>query len=233
MCGRFSLGTDADRLVAELGIDLVTTDLSPRFNIAPTQLAPTVVRGADGLRLGSLRWGLVPRHARTPAGAPLINARSETAHTRPAFRDSFLHRRCWIPADGFYEWETDDHGRRLPVHFRLPDHRPFVFAGLWDRWGSGDGVIASCTILTTTPSEVVRPVHDRMPVILPSGAREAWLEPDADLATLRDLLGPYTGTLEAHPVTSYVNAAGNEGPECLEPRTPRTPPDGNISLPLV
>ena len=233
MCGRFSLGTDVDRLVAELGIEIVRTDVSPRFNIAPTQLAPAVVRGEDGLRLGSLRWGLIPAHARVPAAAPLINARSETVHTRPAFRESFRYRRCWILADGFYEWETDDDGRRLPVHFRLPDQEPFAFAGLWDRWASDDRVIASCTILTTTPSEVVRPVHDRMPVILPPGAREAWLDPDAEPDALRDLLVPFAGTLEAHRVTAYVNAAGNEGPDCLAPRTPGHPPDGNISLPLV
>lgn len=217
MCGRFSLGVDTDRLIAEFGLDVTTTEHAPRYNIAPTQPVRAVVRDGDALRLGSLRWGLVPRWFDDPSGPPLINARGETVDRKPAFRDAFRSRRCWILADGFYEWRSDDDGQRVPVHFRLPGGRPFAFAGLWDRWGEGEDAIASGTILTTTPSDDVRPVHDRMPVILPADVRQDWLDSGAASPTLKALLRPYPGPLEARVVSTRVNSPANDDPACVEP----------------
>ncbi len=217
MCGRFSLGVDTDRLVAEFGLADVAVPWEPRYNIAPTQPVPAVVRSDDGLRLGALRWGLVPHWADDPGiGSRMINARSETVDTKPAFRDPFHRRRCWVLADGFYEWRNDD-GGKTPFHFHLPDRAPFAFAGLWDRWRGDDDEIVSCTILTTEPSDEVRPIHDRMPVILPAGVRDRWLDPDADAADLKVLLRPFPGRLEHHPVSRRVNRPANDDPSLVAP----------------
>ena len=217
MCGRFSLGVDTDRLVAAFGIASVAEPHEPRYNIAPTQPVPAVVRGEDGLRLGALRWGLVPHWADDPGiGSRLINARSETVDRKPAFRDAFRERRCWVLADGFYEWREQD-GRKVPVHFHLPDGAPFAFAGIWDRWRRDQGEVVSCTLLTTEPSDDVRPVHDRMPVILPADVRERWLDPDADPSDLKALLRPFPGTLEGHAVSTRVNSPENDDPSLIEP----------------
>lgn len=220
MCGRFSLGVDTDRLIAEFGLDAVATPHEPRYNIAPTQLVPAVARSADGLRLGALRWGLIPYWADGPGiGGRLINARSETVDRTPAFRDSFRDRRCWILADGFYEWQEEG-GQKVPVHFRLPDGRPFAFAGLWDRWRRSGEEIVSCTILTTEPSDAVRPVHDRMPVILPSETRDLWLQPDADPAALKRILEPYPRPLIGRRVSTRVNRPDNDDPSLVDPVDP-------------
>mgnify|MGYP001027512242 CR=1 FL=1 len=220
MCGRFSLGVDTDRLIAEFGIDTVAAPHQPRYNIAPTQPVPAVVRGEDGLRLGALRWGLVPHWADDPAmGGRMINARSETVDRKPAFEESFRHRRCWVLADGFYEWK-DEAGRKIPIHFRLPDGRPFAFAGLWDRWRRGDDELVSCAILTTEPSDEVRPVHDRMPVILHESDRARWLDPDAGPADLKALLRPYPDPLAARRVSTRVNRPENDDPSLVEPSPP-------------
>lgn len=224
MCGRFSLGVDTDRLIAEFGVSTVAVPHEPRFNLAPTQPVPAVVRAEDGLRLGALRWGLVPPWAERPGDGPaMINARSETVDRRPAFAEPFRRRRCWVLADGFYEWFTDEDGRRAPVHFRRPDGRPFALAGLWDRWQGDDDEVLSCVILTTEPSDVVRPVHDRMPVILPERDRERWLDPGAGRPELRALLQPYPA-LEARRVSPYVNDPANDDPRCIEPEPTPPPP---------
>lgn len=217
MCGRFSLGVDTDRLIAEFGIDTIAEPHEPRYNIAPTQPVPAVVRSDDGLRLGALRWGLVPHWADDPGiGSRMINARSETVDRKPAFEAPFRDRRCWVLADGFYEWQEQD-GRKVPIHFSLPDGRPFAFAGLWDRWRDGDREVVSCTLLTTDPNDDVRPVHDRMPVILPADVRDRWLDPDADPARLKSLLRPYPGVLEGRRVSTRVNSPENDDPSLLEP----------------
>jgi putative SOS response-associated peptidase YedK len=155
----------------------------------------------------------------------LINARSETAATLPAFRDSFRRRRCLVPADGFYEWTAGPgpRGKRQPFHIRRPDRRPFAMAGLWDRWTGADGeAIESFAVLTCKPTSLVAGLHDRMPVILPAGAWEAWLG-DSSKGLLRDLLVPYPEELEAVAVDTFVNRADHEGPECLQAPRPVTP----------
>jgi len=190
-------------------------------------------------RLHLLRWGLIARGAssafagrinqrgepsanpdvveRTPVGGrSRHNARSETIETLPAFQDAFRERRCLVPTDGFYEWLKIE-GRRHPFHIRRRDRLPFAFAGLWSRWQpKHDLPVESFTILTCPPSELVRPLHDRMPVILPAAAWDAWLSPAIDPAELRALLVPWAGDeLEAVPVSSAVNRADCEGSECV------------------
>lgn len=218
MCGRFSLGVDTDRLIAEFDVTIVTVDHRPRYNIAPTQPVAAIVRGRDGLRLGFLRWGLLPAGVdRPPGGRPLINARAESVGRKPAFVDSFRRRRCWVLADGFYEWRKEPGGGRSPFHVRLPDGRPFAFAGIWDRAEGENDPLLTCAILTTRPAEAVAAIHPRMPVMLAPETRAAWLDPAAPPATLQALLRPYDGPLEVRPVSRRVNSAANDDPSCREP----------------
>lgn len=218
MCGRFSLGVDTDRLIAEFGIGAVAVEHQPRYNIAPGQPVPAVILTDEGLRLGAIRWGLVPSWAadRTPL-RPHINARSETAATTPAFRNAFRRRRCWILADGFYEWSKGPGPRRVPFHFRRPDGAPFAMAGLWERAETPDGELVTCTILTTAANEQVRPIHDRMPVLLDRSRRGAWLDDGADADTLLSLLHPWAGPLESRQVSTRVNSPQNDDPACVAP----------------
>jgi putative SOS response-associated peptidase YedK len=218
MCGRYSLSSTA-QLVRETFALADEVELSPRWNIAPTQESPVVRQAGEGRRLDLLRWGLVPEKAVTPAGH--INARGETAPTLAAFRDSFRGKRCLVPADGFYEWLRVT-GRPQPYHIRFRDRRLFAIAGLWSHWQRrGHATIDGFTILTCEPAAVVRPLHDRMPVILPASAWEEWLRADAEASALQELLVPWAGDeLEAVAVSSFVNRADHEGPECVQPVTP-------------
>ena len=227
MCGRFSLGVTMEQLVAEFGPLRETASPRPRFNIAPTQEVLGVVADGDGLRLGELRWGLVPHWASDPRmGSRMINARSETVHRKPAFRDAFQRRRCWILADGFYEWRKEPGGKRTPFHFQHPEGLPFAFAGLWERWRGGEGEeLVTCTILTRDAVSPVRAVHDRMPVILSRRGRDRWLDQAAPAAELRDLLQEDGDPLESVAVSARVNSPANDDPSvrARTSRTSRTP----------
>ena len=228
MCGRFSLGVDTDRLVAEFGLAEVATPHAPRYNIAPTQPVPAVVRAPGGLRMGSLTWGLAGR-APGVGRRPLINARAETVDRLPTFAPSFRRRRCWVLADGFYEWRKDQDGKRTPYHVALPDGRPFAFAGLWSP-GDGDGEAPSCALITTRPAPAIAHIHDRMPVILGED-RERWLDPGADPARLLDLLAPYDGPLLTYTVSTRVNSVANDDPACRRPDGPHARPLPETSRP--
>jgi putative SOS response-associated peptidase YedK len=224
MCGRYTLtNPDPLRLRARFDIlESVEAKEEPRFNIAPTDPVLAVRRTQEGARdLGRLRWGLVPgRWAEKKGGRPLINARAETLETQPAFRGSFEQRRCLIPADGFYEWLTDERGKR-PLWFSRPDRDLFAFAGIWAELpteGSED-VLHSCAIVTCSPNELMRPVHDRMPVVLTPEAEAAWIDPDRSPEELRELLVPAPeDLLTAHEVNDLVNDVRKDGPELIEPR---------------
>jgi putative SOS response-associated peptidase YedK len=192
-------------------------DLAPRYNIAPTQPVAAVRAGEAGRECVRLRWGLVPSWARDTKQAP-INARAETAADKPMFRAALRKKRCLIPADGFYEWlARAGEKRKQPYCFRPRDERPFAFAGLWERWEGPEGPVESCAILTTEANELVRPVHDRMPVILPAQHWMEWLDVRLqDAAELVPLLRPYPAdAMRAHPVGPAVNNPRNHGPECL------------------
>jgi len=213
MCGRFALKTPPKKLAATFGVEEVPT-VEARYNIAPTQEILAVQQSPDGREAKLLKWGLVPSWAKdTAMGARLINARSETVAEKPSFREAFKKRRCIIPADGFYEWQRAG-GRRLPFFFQMKDERPFGFAGLWERWeGAHQEVVESCTILTTQANEVLRPVHDRMPVILHPDDYELWLEIDErKIALVREILQPYpVEEMRAHRVSEEVNHIRNQG----------------------
>ncbi len=223
MCGRYTLtNPDPMRLRARFDIlESIEVADEPRFNIAPTDPV-LAVRLVDGVRdLGRLRWGLVPGHwAAEKGGRPLINARAESIATQPAFAESFRERRCLIPADGFYEWLTDERGKR-PVWLSRPDSDLFAFAGLWADLHRKDReeVLHSCAIVTCRPNELILPIHDRMPVILDREAEAAWLDPDGSPERLLDLLAPAPeDALVAREVSDLVNNVREDGPALIEPR---------------
>jgi putative SOS response-associated peptidase YedK len=170
-----------------------------------------------------LRWGLIPSWAKEKKiAASLINARSDTVATKPAFRAAFKRRRCLILSDGFYEWRksaSTQEAPKQPFHIRMSDGSPFGFAGLWEHWSGENPPIESCTIITTDANDVVRPLHDRMPVILEARDYARWLDPaTADPGVLQEMLRPYPADqMTAVAVNSYVNNARNEGEECLAP----------------
>lgn len=227
MCGRFTLRSQAD-VLAEVFELVETPDISPRYNIAPTQPVPVIRQTSHmvGRRLEALRWGLIPTWADDPAiGSRMINARAETVSTKPAFRAAFHKRRCLVIADGFYEWQKVEpergrsRPRKQPHYIHLRDERPFAMAGLWEHWEGPDGsVIESCTIITTQPNEVVVPLHDRMPVILGASDYDMWLDPDNKrLDELQDLLRPCAADeIEAYPVSTRVNSPATDSPDCIE-----------------
>jgi putative SOS response-associated peptidase YedK len=217
MCGRFTL-TSADDLIRDLFELKSLPSLEPRYNIAPTQEVLAVRSADEGREALLLRWGLVPQWADdTSIGSRLINARSETVASKPAFRDAFRQRRCLVVADGFIEWQASQ-GRKQPYHVRMKDGSPFGFAGLWERWRDEDGQwLQTCTILTTEPNELVEPIHDRMPVILPTALHERWLDTRTSPAGLTELLGPFpAAAMEAVAVSTRVNSVRNDDPACLE-----------------
>ena len=226
MCGRFTNRLSWRELHELLDLAGTPLNLRPRYNVAPGQDIAVVRTSEDGRGLAMLRWGLIPAWARDPVIAwKLINARSETAAEKPSFRAAFRHRRCLIPADGFYEWKRRG-GTRQPWLFGLPDGAPFAFAGLWEQWRIPEGAaltgslaqrstgdaVETCTILTTAANDTVAPVHGRMPVILPEDAYGPWL------AGEQVPLAPYPAdAMTAHPVSTLVNRAANEDPRCVEP----------------
>jgi putative SOS response-associated peptidase YedK len=219
MCGRFTQFSSRDELARLFGFDADgAPDLPPRYNVAPTQVV-AVVRLDDGRRaLRPLRWGLIPSWAKDPAiGHAFINARAETVAEKPAFRAAFKARRCLIPTTGFYEWAPAGGKKKQPLHIRMLDGRPFALAGLWERWTDAEGVpVETCTILTTAANDLLRPFHDRMPVILAPEGQATWLDPHAPPDALHALLRPYPAeAMTAVPVGTYVNSPRNEGPQCL------------------
>jgi putative SOS response-associated peptidase YedK len=216
MCGRFSFASPAETLAEVFDLPRVP-DLKPRYNIAPTQDVAIVRQGEAGAReMAMVHWGLIPFWAKDRSmGARTINARAETASSKPAFRSAMRSRRCLVPADAFYEWKKEDGGKQ-PYCIAFADGRAFAFAGLWEAWRGDDEVVESCTILTTAANEVVAPLHDRMPVILECAEFAPWLDlagPDPAA-----LLTPYAGTgLTAWPVTRWVNDPTHDDPSCREP----------------
>lgn len=223
MCGRYQLKTQAGRL-ADLfhalyveGADLIV----PRYNIAPGTPVLVVRDTPMGRAIEHVRWGLVPAWAEDPkVGYKMINARSETAVSKPAFKSAMKYRRCIVPCSGFYEWKKIDSRTRLPHHITVEGVDAFGLAGLWERWQDPAGnELETCTILTCGPNEMMADLHERMPVILGPDEYDSWLDPDQqDADAAARLLRPYpAGQMAAWPVSTYVNKAGNEGQRCIEP----------------
>ncbi len=222
MCGRYTLTTPPEALRDLFAFEGPSPNLAPRYNIAPTQDAPVVRRreDGDGRELALLRWGLVPSWSKEPkSGYSTINARAETVAEKPAFRRPMRSRRCLVPADGFYEWRPAGR-RKQPYRIVMKDGAPFAFAGLWDRWRGGDGeTIESFTIIVTEANALLRPIHDRMPVILDPADYAAWLEagPEA-VPYLKDLLRPYPAEMmTAYPVDPRVGNPRHDDPALIEP----------------
>ncbi len=218
MCGRYTLGTTPARLAETFALS-DAPEFAPRYNIAPTQIAPVVVATPQGRRLELRRWGLVPFWAKDPKiGSRMINARAESLAEKPAFRSAFRRQRCLVPADGFYEWKPAGR-RKQPHHVRRADSRPFAMAGLFDTWHAGQpDAIASFTIVTTDANALLRPIHDRMPVILAPASWKDWLDADTPLARLGALLAPPDPAgFEAYPVTTLVNSPAVDDARCREP----------------
>jgi putative SOS response-associated peptidase YedK len=221
MCGRFTLTVDPADLQDAFRDFIFPTQFAPRYNIAPTQ--PVLAIPNDGKNKADFfLWGLIPSWSKDPTIAnKLINARGETVAEKPSFRGSFKYKRCLIPADGFYEWKTETGQKaKTPYFIHMKDRKPFAFAGLWDEWHSPDGdILRTCTIITTTPNELMSKLHNRMPVIIDRGNFTDWLNPRPQTSeNLMHLVQPFPADrMSAYPVSTLVNAPGNDRPECVQP----------------
>lgn len=226
MCGRFTRSSPPAVIAEELGVEIdPTTVASPRFNVCPSEDVLVVARGTTAPQAGWMRWGLVPWFADDAKSGPRsINARAETVATNRVFRDAFARRRCLVVVDGFYEWQKVGNERN-PFFFRLKSRRPFVLAGVWDRWKrEGAEPLVSCAIVTCPANGLMAPVHDRMPVIVPAAGRAGWLAADTAAPALGTLLRPYPeDEMEVYPVSRFVNAPRNDGPECIRRLDPPAP----------
>lgn len=223
MCGRYTLVHSHEELVKRFRIRKKLIESGGRYNIAPSQTIPVVIQDKeDGIRaLQPMHWGLIPVWAyKVPKPPrPMINARAETLMEKRTFKSPLKRRRCLIPADGFYEWKGKKPDRK-PLYIRLKSKELFSFAGLWESSKDKDGnEIETCTIITTSPNEIMEPIHHRMPVILSEGDESPWLDVEnvEDVEALK-MLNPYdSDKMEAYAVSTLVNAVKNKGPELLEP----------------
>jgi len=221
MCGRFVMVSDLSDIVEEFAIDKISATVEKSFNIAPGAKVAVVIRD-DLTRLVSLQWGLIPSWTRDRAGRKgLINARAETVTSKPSFRGAFTDRRCLIIADGYYEWKRGEKGRaKTPFYIHSKSRKPFGFAGIYERWASpGEKQMLSCAIITTEPNELISPIHNRMPAIIPREQHRQWLDPAlSGGAVLSDLMRPISpGDMVAHPVSTKVNSPTIDMPDCIEP----------------
>jgi putative SOS response-associated peptidase YedK len=226
MCGRYTLTNAApDVIRARFGIaeSAKLAEEEPRYNIAPTDPVLAIRRTEEGAREpGRLRWGLMPgRWAERRSGPPLINARAESLSQQPAFAESFRERRCLIPADGFYEWRRDE-GGKTPIWLSRPNGDLFAFAGIWAALPSKDSSsepLHSCAIVTCAPNGLVKPIHDRMPVVLQPELEEGWLDPELGEQELLTMLAPAPeDALVTREVGDFVNDVRDDGPHLIERR---------------
>ena len=234
MCGRYTAAKDFSELVKLVGFILREPFFAPRYNIAPTQLAPVIFNEHNQPAMKLMRWGLIPSWAKDEStGNALINARSETIESRTAFREAFKHRRCLIPADSFFEWQERD-GKRQPFRVMLKSGEPFCFAGLWDRWirppaagkfdtdlneAPASETIDSFTIITRAANAAVVPLHNRMPVIMAPNHYSWWLKEgdERSEAHMMALGYPLDEPLKIYPVSDLVNSPKTDDARCIEP----------------
>jgi putative SOS response-associated peptidase YedK len=234
MCGRYKLSRRKQIIVEHFDCVDWQDGWSPRYNIAPTQPIPVIRQHPKEpvRQLSLMKWGLIPSWAKDMSGAArMINARSETAGAKPAFRDALKSRRCLIPADGFYEWMRTGKTKQ-PYCFEVNRGELFAFAGLWERWRDPSGQwIKSCAILTTTPNAVTSAIHDRMPVILDRDSYDLWLDPGMqNVSAISDLLKPFDPLMmRCYPVSTRVNSVANDDAECSTP-TQATPVQTQTTL---
>jgi putative SOS response-associated peptidase YedK len=219
MCGRYALHANPHVVALQFGLPVDPT-FEPLYNIAPSLSILAVRQIATGQRLSDhYRWGLIPGWAKDPSiGNRLANARGETVAEKPAFRAAFEHWRCLVPASGFYEWKTVA-GKKQPYYIRPKDEELFGLAGITELWRGPDGPGRTVCLITTEPNELMRDIHDRMPVIIPRDSYRAWLDPmNEDTAQLKGLIASYPAErMDAYPVSKAVSNARNEGPELIRP----------------
>ena len=217
MCGRYNLISNLTVLGDRFEFDASQLMLEPAYNVAPTQNVLTVI-GDESRRAGFMRWGLIPLWTKNRSiGSRMINARAETVADKPSFRDSFRRRRCLVLADGFYEWQRTATGKR-PMRIAMRSGEPFAFAGIWSMWKDPEGNrTPTCAIITTSANELLKPIHHRMPVILPRDMEGFWLDRSVeDPGELRSVLTPYPdAAMEAYEVSTLVNSVANDGPEVI------------------
>ncbi len=221
MCGRYNLITDGQALINIFKIEhalIDTSVLHPHYNISPSQDVPVIRDTGKGRELILARWGLVPHWSKEQKPQySTINARAETVAEKPTYRASFKHKRCLIPATGFYEWKREGNNK-TPHHIRLPEGELFAFAGLWDHWNKEGTGFDSCSIIVTRANDTIQPIHDRMPVILNSAQYNTWLNTrHVNRAQLEALLTPYTGSMEITTISRYVNNPKHNDPGCIAP----------------
>ena len=221
MCGRYVIAQDVDAYARFFGVDDLRTEmLAANYNVAPTDTVYAIVDHEQQRLLGSFRWGLIPFWADTAKGGQ-INARAETVATKALFRDSFARRRCIIPVDGFFEWQKRETGGKVPHYLHGAAGSPLALAGLWASWHDPETEerLVTCTILTTTPNDFVKKIHDRMPVLLPPENWDRWLDREfEDVAALQQMLvSAPESVLDAYPVSTLVNNVRNNYPECITP----------------
>ncbi|MBP2239592.1 putative SOS response-associated peptidase YedK [Cytobacillus eiseniae] len=221
MCGRFTLTATFSEIIDRFNIQAAIEEqlYEPSYNVAPSQSVLAVINDGKKNRLGYLRWGLIPPWAKdTKMGHKMINARAETIFEKPSFRQAFQKKRCIIIADSFYEWKRHGDQTKTPMRIKLANNRLFAMAGLWETWKSKDGQpIHTCTVITTNPNDLVKNIHDRMPVILNPEDEKIWLNPMInDTETLLNLLKPFPEDLMAsHEVSSLVNSPKNNSIELI------------------
>ena len=216
MCGRFSLTTDEAILNERFRLAGGIEPYVARYNCAPTQKL-AVITSEEPRRLSYYRWGLIPFWAKDEKiGSKMINARAESIEEKPSYRNAFRQRRCLVLADGFYEWKNEN-GKK-PFRITMKDQKPFAMAGIWETWKNPEGkMIHSFSIITTSANELMKSIHDRMPVILPPEFEETWLH-STDPREIRELLQPFESEkMQVYEVSKLVNSPGNDNPAVIIP----------------
>jgi len=220
MCARFFLFSP-DEAIMQLFRMVSFPRIAPRFNIAPSQPVLAISNGQRGFNANHFQWGLIPGWSINPApGQAMINARSETASTKPAFKNAFRYRRCLIPANGFYEWKSAGNRSKQAMCIRLTDEPVFAMAGIWEQWQSPDGTeLETCSVLTTSANTLLETIHPRMPVILRPDQFDRWLSSETTpIPQLERLLQTFPAEeMQVFPVSSYVNKVAHDSPECIVP----------------
>lgn len=221
MCGRYAFNSSPEDVMTLFNLATKPEPIPPRYNIAPSLHVPVVGLKPDNATRAlttALTWGLLPAWANSAKDRRYPNARAETVHILSSFRDPFARKRCIMVASGFYEWKAVTMKDKRPHFIRMRTRQPFGMAALWDVWTDGVTKLLTCCLVTTGPNDVMGPIHDRMPVILPPERFGEWLDPDTSVLRLKNLLTPYPAEqMEAFAVSKYVSKAGNEGPQCIEP----------------